>query len=289
MNNTVAISGTTGFLGRELSEFFRQSNHEVIQITRHDFTLSDDKLAEKLDGVGAVFNLAGTPVMQKWTSKVKKDIYQSRVETTRKLVQAIAKTKKKPEIFYSASAVGVYDIYEVHDEFSSNYGNDFLADVCKAWEKEALKLYGQFGIRLIIGRMGVVLGRAGGVFLHISKALKLGVGNKIGDGFQSFPYIHISDFLSAMWYLWKKSSCRGVFNIVAPQLVSNYEFANELNSISGKKILLNPPLWALKSRFGEGVTMFTRGQKVIPRRLKEENFDFLYPDISSTVKELFDV
>ncbi len=251
--------------------------------------LSDDKLAEKINGVGALFHLAGATLMQKWTDKVKKKIYNSRVDTTRKLVQAIAKTTEKPDMFYSASAVGIYDIYEVHDEFSSNYGDDFLADVCQAWEKEALKLYGQFGIRLIIGRMGVVLGRSGGAFPHISKALKLGVGNKIGDGFQNFPYIHISDFLSAMWYLWKKSSCTGVFNIVAPQLVSNYEFADELNSVSGKKVLLNPPLWALKYRFGEGVSMFTHGQKVLPRRLKEENFYFLYPDLSSTLTELFKV
>ncbi len=286
MNNTVAISGTTGFLGRELSDFFRQSNHEVIQITRHYFELDAAQLAEKLTGVGAVFHLAGAPILQRWTSKAKKEIFSSRVDTTRKLVEAIEKMKEKPGMFYSASAVGIYDIYEVHDEFSSNYGNDFLSEVCSAWEKEALKLYGQFGIRLIIGRMGVVLGRSGGAFSHITKALKLGVGNKIGDGFQSFPYIHISDFLSAMWYLWKKSSCTGVFNIVSPQLISNYEFADELNRISGKKILLNTPLWALKSRFGEGVTMFTHGQKVLSRRLKEENFYFLYPDISSTLEEL---
>ena len=287
MNNTVAISGATGFLGRELSDFFRQNDHKVIQITRQDFHLSVDKLAEKLNGVGAVFHLAGGPVLQKWSGKVKKEIFNSRVDSTRNLVEAIAKTEEKPEMFYSASAVGIYDIYEVHDEFSSNYGNDFLSNVCEAWEKEALKLYDQFGIRLIIGRMGVVLGRSGGAFPHISKNIKIGVGNKIGDGFQSFPFIHISDFLSAMWYLWKKSSCTGVFNIVAPQLISNDEFTDELNRISGKKALLNPPLWVLKSRFGEGVTMFTHGQKVLPRRLKEENFYFLYPDISSTLEELF--
>ncbi len=287
MNNTVAISGATGFLGRELTKFFRQSNHEVIEITRHDFQLDAAQLAEKLNGVGAVFHLTGSSILQKWTNKVKKEIFNSRVETTRKLVQAIEKTTEKPEMFFSASAVGIYDIYEVHDEFSSNYGNDFLSEVCASWEKEAMKLYGQFGIRLIIGRMGVVLGRSGGGFPHIAKALKLGIGNKIGDGFQSFPYIHISDFLSAMWYLWKKSSCSGVFNIVSPQLISNYEFAGELNRISGKKVLFNTPLWALKSRFGEGGTIFTYGQKVLPRRLKEENFYFLYPDITSALEELF--
>ncbi len=289
MNNTVAISGASGFLGRELSEFFRQSNQKVIPITRSDFELTDDELAEKLNGVGAVFHFAGAPILQKWTNKAKKEIYNSRVDTTRKLVKAIEKTKEKPGMFFSASAVGIYDIYEVHDEFSSNYGNDFLSEVCADWEKEALKLYGQFGIRLIIGRMGVVLGRSGGAFPHISKALRFGVGNKIGDGFQSFPYIHISDFLSAMWYLWKKSSCTGVFNIVNPQLISNYEFADELNRISGKKVLFNIPLWALKSRFGEGVIMFTHGQKVLSRRLIEENFHFLYPDISSTLEELIKI
>ncbi len=285
--NTVAISGATGFLGRELVKLFFESDQIVIPLMRKDLEGSVEKLAEKIDGVGAIFNLAGVPILQRWTPKAKKKINDSRVNTTRKLVEAVELTKEKPEMFFSASAVGIYDIYEVHDEFSSNYAGDFLADVCTAWEHEALKLYGKHDIRLIIGRLGVVLGRSGGAFPRIKKAMNFGVGNKIGDGFQSFPFIHISDFLSIMWFLWKKSSCTGVFNVVAPQMISNYEFADELNKISEKKPFMNVPVWALKAAFGEGVTMFTTGPKVLPGRLKEENFPFLYPDIKSTLEDLW--
>ncbi len=265
---------------------FSDSGQTVIPLTRADLEGSVEHLAEKLEGVGAIFHFAGETIFQKWTPKAKKEISDSRINTTRKLVEAVELTKEKPQMFFSASATGIYDIYEVHDEFSSSYSNDFLAEVCTAWEREALKLYGKYGIRLIIGRLGVVLGRSGGAFPRIEKALRFGIGNKIGDGFQGFPFIHIDDFKSAMWYLWKKSTCTGVFNFVAPQLLSNYEFADELIRISGKKTFMNVPVWALKIGFGEGASMFTRGSKVLPRRLKEENFPFLYPDITGALKNL---
>jgi len=286
IKNTVAVSGVTGFLGKELVGLLEDSGQIVMPITREDIEGDVEKLAEKIEGVGALFNFAGEPVFQRWTSKAKKRILDSRVNTTRKLVEAVELMNEKPKMFFSASAVGIYDIYEVHDEFSSVYDKTFFAEVCTAWEREAMKLYGKYGIRLIIGRLGVVLGRSGGAFPIIKKAIQFGVGNKIGDGFQSFPFIHIADLLSAIWYLWKKSTCTGVFNIVAPQLLSNYEFADAMINVSGKKPITNVPLWVLKAGLGEGVEIFTKGQKVLPNRLKEENFHFLFPDITSTLEDL---
>ncbi len=284
--NTVAISGATGFLGRELVKLFFESDQIVIPLMRKDMEGSVEKLSEKIDGVGAIFHLSGEPILQRWTAGTKKRILESRVNTTRKLVEAVELTKEKPEMFFSASAVGIYDVYEVHDEFSSSYAGDFLANVCTAWEQEALKLYNKHGIRLIIGRLGAVLGKSGGAFPKMKKAMNFGVGNKIGDGFQSFPFIHISDFVSIMWFLWKKSSCTGVFNIVAPQMISNYELADEMVNITGKRPFINTPVWALKAAFGEGVTMFTTGPKVLPGRLKQENFPFQFPDIHTTLEDL---
>jgi uncharacterized protein (TIGR01777 family) len=282
----VAVSGVTGFLGGELKRLFERSDQKVIPLSRDDFEKGVDHLSQKINGVSAVFHFAGEPVLQKWTKKAKKKIYDSRVGTTGLLVKAVELTEDKPDMFFSASAVGIYDVYEVHDEFSTVYGDDFLANVCKDWEKEALKLYDKHGIRLIIGRMGAVLGRNGGAWPQVMKALNMGIGNKVGDGYQAFPFIHIDDFLTAMWYLWKKSSCTGVFNIVTPRLVSNGEFSEELLKVTGKKVMLNAPEWMLRVKFGEGVRLFTHGQKVLPLRLMEDRFSFLYPDISSVVKEL---
>ena len=286
-NNMVAVSGATGFLGKELVRLFFKSDQIVIPLMRKDFEGSVEELSEKINGVGAIFHFAGEPVLQRWTSGTKKKILESRVKTTRMLVEAVEMADDKPDVFFSASAVGIYDIYEVHDEFSSNYENDFLTEVCLAWEREAMKLFGKYDIRLVIGRLGVVLGNAGGAFPGIKKAMQMGVGNKIGDGFQGFPFIHIADFLTAMWFLWKRSSCKGVFNIVAPQMVSNYEFADELVRVSGKKPFMNVPVWALKAVFGEGASMFTKGPKVVPGRFQNVNFPFQYPDIRSTLEDLW--
>ena len=286
--NMVAISGVTGFLGKELVRLFFESDQIVIPLMRSDLEGSVEKLAEKIDGVGAIFNLAGTPVIRRWTAKTKKQIFDSRIETTRRLVEAVELTKEKPDMFFSASAVGIYDIYEVHDEFSSTYAGDFLSDVCIAWEREAMKLYGRHDIRLVIGRLGVVLGNSGGVFPKIKRAMDFRIGNKIGDGFQGLPFIHIADFLTAMWFFWKKSTCTGVFNIVAPQMLSNYEFADELIRISGKKPFFSIPVWLLKAVFGEGSEMFTKGPKVIPGRLHDANFPFRFPDIKRVLEDLWE-
>ncbi|NPA36249.1 MAG: TIGR01777 family protein [Chlorobi bacterium] len=284
--NTVAISGITGFLGGELASLFERSNQTVIPLMRRDFDRGEKHLSHKINGVNAVFHFAGEPVLKKWTLKNKKNIYDSRVNTTGMLVKAVEMAKDKPKMFFSASAVGIYDIYEVHDEFSSIYADDFLANVCKDWEREAMKLYNKYGIRLIIGRMGTVLGKKGGAWKQVMKALNLKVGNKVGDGYQTFPFIHIDDLLSIMWYLWKKSDCTGVFNIVAPQLTSNSEFSDELLRATGRSVLFNVPQWILRMKFGEGVRMFTHGQKVLPTRLMEERYHFLYPDIKSTIEAL---
>jgi uncharacterized protein (TIGR01777 family) len=283
---TVAISGVTGFIGKALRDFFARNHHRVIPLTREKFSWSVDRLAREMEGVGAIYHLAGAPVLRKWNTRGRKVITSSRVDTTHKLVEAIRLMSEKPDLFFSASAVGIYDPYEVHDEFSSHYSNDFLSEVCQSWEKEALQLLGDEHTRLIIGRLGVVLDAHGGAFPRMMQPFKWGVGNIIGHGYQSFSFIHLNDVLGACWYLWKKSSCTGVFNLVAPELVSYEEFAHILAKELNTKVRFRIPEKMLSMRFGAASRLLTLGQKVLPTRLMNEQYPFEFPDMTSAIAHL---
>lgn len=172
--NRIAICGITGFIGQKLSVFLADNNYQVVPITRKELAFSPRQLANLLKGCEAIINLAGAPVLKRWSDTWKKEIFNSRVHSTAKLTEAIKLTSKKPKVFISASAVGIYDPYDVHDEFSTQYATDYLGEVCQAWEAEALKLKDEF--RLCIIRLGVVLGKDGGAFPMMLKPFKFGLG-----------------------------------------------------------------------------------------------------------------
>lgn len=285
-NNKIAISGATGFIGSALNSFFAKNNFTVVKINRSDFSHSPKKLANKIKGCNIIVNLAGAPVNHKWTDSYKNEILASRINTTRKLVRAIGILEQKPELFISASAVGIYDSFEVHDEFSTNYDNNFLGSVCRKWEAEAFKSRSFSNVRLCIIRLGVVLGKEGGAFPKIVKPFRYGFGAKLGDGHQLFPYIHINDVLSAIWYLIKNEEASGIYNLVAPQMISNLEFTAALQQKLKKSLLPSIPESLIRFMYGEGAETILTGQKVIPKRLQNNGFIFEYPDITSVISNL---
>ena len=278
----IAISGITGMIGQALSDHLLGNDHCVTGIGRQDFQNGVEHLAEKLKGIDAVINLAGAPLLQRWSQKNKTEILRSRVDTTAALVTAMNQMSAPPGCFIAASAVGIYDPYEVHDEYSTAYDDDFPAEVCKAWEQEALKVDAD-KVRLSIMRLGVVLSQSGGALKKMLLPFRLGLGGKIGEGFQPMPFIHIADLTNAIEWLVLHPQEKGVFNMVAPSMVSNEEYTKALGIVLHRPTFMTIPEFALKMIYGDAAQILTKGQKVLPKRLREDGFVFEFPDIHSAL------
>ncbi|WP_430815554.1 TIGR01777 family oxidoreductase [Carboxylicivirga sp. RSCT41] len=287
IHNKVAISGATGFIGTALSNFLECNGFEVVRLKRHHFGRGSGQLDRLIADCSVIINLAGAPVAaKKWTRAYKSEILNSRIHTTERLVKAIHNMTTKPDVFISCSAVGIYDSYEVHDEFSTNYADDFLGQVCQQWEARAFRAQTMDKVRLCIVRMGVVLGNEGGAFTRMARPFKFGLGCKLGDGHQVFPFIHLNDVLSAFWYLIKRKESHGIYNLVAPQMISNLEITEAMQKRTRKSLLPSVPKAALRLLYGEGAEILLVGQKVVPKRLEREGFHFAFPDFKSVLDDL---
>ncbi len=281
----VAISGITGLVGGALSDRLLANDHSVTGLVREDFKSGIPHLIEKLDGIDAVVHLAGAPLLKRWTPKWKETILRSRTDTTSMLVSAMNEMPVPPSTFVSASAVGIYDTFEVHDEYSTAYADNFLADVCTAWENEAMKVDSQ-KVRLSIVRLGVVLSTDGGALKQMLLPFKLGLGGEIGGGLQPMPFIHIEDLVKGIEWIITHPDKKGIFNMVAPQMISNAEFTKTLASVLHRPAVMTVPEWGLRLLYGEAAMVLTTGQKVISHRLSKEGFQFDFPDIETTLSDL---
>ena len=281
----ICLTGGTGFLGSRLSHLFKQNNMEVVNITRADFNKEVSFIAHKMEGSQMLINLAGAPILGRWTKSYKKSIRDSRVLTTNKLVQAILLMEIKPEIVMSASAVGIYDTIYEHDEFSDRLGNDFLASVCQEWEAALAPLL-QTDIKLAVVRLGIVLDTKQGALAKMILPFKLGLGTIVGDGTQPFPCIHIDDVLSAIWYILKNPKSGGIYNLVAPEMVPNRYFSKTLGKKLHRPVIFRAYSFILKMALGEGADALLKGQKVRPRRLLEQGYPFHFPTIDAILEDL---
>ncbi|WP_430932800.1 TIGR01777 family oxidoreductase [Saccharicrinis sp. 156] len=281
----ICLTGGTGFLGSRIGLFFKENGFEVVNISRQDFKGSPKTIADKIEGANMLINLAGAPILKKWTSSYKKTIRDSRVETTKLLVEAIGLAKNKPSIVLSSSAVGIYDDVYEHDEFSDRLGDDFLASVCKDWES-ALAPLTSMNVKLAVMRIGVVLDAKQGALAKMLPSFKMGLGAVVGDGLQSFPCIHINDFLSAIWYILKNPESNGVYNLVAPDMVSNQYFSKKLGQKLNRPVLFKASKFMMKMVFGDGASVLLKGQKVKPQRLLDLNFPFQFPTVDAMLDDL---
>lgn len=272
----IAISGSTGYIGGAIKKSLENQNNKVIPLTRHDFHEGVHHLIKKMKDVDIIINLAGESIKGKWTDTKKQNILSSRIQITRLLVTAINKMDNPPKLFVSASSVAIYDNIEVHDEFSFLYGRDFLADVCKFWEKEVHRIERE-EVKSVILRLGMVLSSKGGVLKQLLPYFKFGVGTVMGDGKQFFPWIHMDDVIGVINTLIEKRQMVGIYNLVAPQLIRNYTFSLTLSSIVNRPLLIKLPDFVLKMFYGESATVLMDGQQVIPHRLIAEEYDFIYP------------
>ncbi len=296
---TITLTGATGFLGTLLVERLRQDGHEIRILTRSPRTglasgvrafLWDASRAEppeeSLDGVDAVIHLAGETVNQRWTAEAKQRIRESRVQSTRLLVQALSTRSQRPATLLSGSAIGIYGQRgnEVVREESSA-GDGFLAEVGKEWEREA-NLARSLGIRVALLRTGVVFHPAGGALGQMLPVFRLGLGGNLGDGQQWMSWIHWEDWVESVVWLLQANTVAGPVNLTAPGAVRNEEFTSALGRVLQRPAFLPVPRFALRTLFGEMAAIILDSQRVEPAVLEKAGYSFRHPTLEAALRKL---
>ena len=281
---TIAMSGASGFVGSRLTAAFQQRGWKTIPLSREDFKLAPVELAKRLLPADIIVNLAGAPIIERWTEEYKRIMYASRVDVTRKIVDACSLLETKPKLLISTSAIGYYANHGVHTEEEYVKADGFLGSLTQAWEEAALKA-GEIGMRVVIFRFGVVLGREGGALKKMLTPFKAGLGGTIGDGSQPFSWVHIDDLIRAYDKVIQDTTCEGVYNLTAPEPTTNKGLTVALGKALRKPTIFKVPQFVLRLQFGEGAQVLTKGQTVIPKRLLDNGFQFTFSDIDSAVKD----
>lgn len=280
----IAVTGAGGFIGKKLSSYLKSRGNEMRSLPRVNEDTSPAVLAEALSGVDVVINLAGAPIVSRWTKEYKKMLFDSRIITTRKIVEAINLLERKPELFISASAVGIYAPEGEQTEFKFEMADDYLAEICSSWEKEAKNAVPFTRVAII--RLGIVLGKDGGALQRMLPLFKLGVGGKIASGRQGFSWIHITDLVRAIQFIIENPKASGEFNFTATEVVTNEKFTKVLAGILNRPALFTVPAFALKLIFGEGAIAVTGGQFAPPKHLLDEGFQFSFPKLEGTLLDI---
>jgi uncharacterized protein len=274
----IAVTGAGGFIGKRLCLFLEELKFEVVRISRRDF--EGERLNEIIRSCEGVINLAGESIGGIWTQRKREAIYNSRILTTRKLVQAINQFGTKMSVFVQVSAVGIYDKVHVHDEESTLFDDGFLSKVVIDWEGELKELVKE-NLRICILRLGIVLDENGGVLKMLEKPFRMGFSIGISSD-EDFPFIHMIDLLEIFKETINNPGLSGVINAVAPERVSIRKFFRLLSEKSSKRVLWVQPK-VLKFMMGESAGLITSGQRVIPGRLQKLNFQFLCKDADTAL------
>ena len=288
----IAIAGATGFVGSRLVEQLQAQGHEVVIFTRSPQQASNrfgraqivgynplqsGAWQESISGCDAVVNLAGEPIAEKrWTPDHKRTILESRQIGTQKIVEAISLASVKPSVLINASAIGYYGTSETSkfDE-TSPAGKDFLAEVCTAWETAAQTVTAT-GTRLVILRMGIVLGENGGVLGKMLAPFSAFVGGPIGSGKQWFSWVHRDDVVKLIIQAITDTQIAGVYNATAPNPVTMEAFSQTLGTVMNRPSWLPVPNFALEAMLGEGAIVVLQGQQVVPTHTLAQGFNFQY-------------
>jgi len=282
----VSISGSTGLIGRELIDTYKDKGLTFRIINRDSIKLPDKEFLEtKIEGADAVINLAGAPILKRWTDSYRKEIFNSRIETTRLIANAIVQAKIKPKVFISNSAIGIYDTLNVHTEESTGFSDNFLGKVCRDWEAEALAAVGN--TRIVLLRTGVVLSSKGGALKAAYGPFSFGLGGIIGKGDQAFSWIHIRDLMHIYQMILENDNIRGVVNAVAPNPTTNFHFTKTFGKVLNQITVFKIPLSALKIIYGDAASILTEGQNVIPEKLLKNGFEFEFPTIEKALLNLY--
>ncbi len=300
------LLGCTGFIGKELVPALLKEGHQLCIVSRKDINnlkiniaidkfkflkinlsikqnWSNENLISNLKDSDGIINLMGEPIAdKKWTSSQKEEIEKSRINSTKFLMETLKKYRINPTVIINGSAIGFYgtSLTKEFDE-NSECGNDFLANLCKKWEKVAIEK--PFFSRLVIFRIGIVLEAEGGALGKMLPIFKIGLGGPIGDGKQWMSWIHRSDLCGLIINALVDKKFSGVFNAVAPEPVLMKDFSKILGKCLKRPNLLPVPGTVLKLLLGDGAKLVLEGQKVLSIKLQEKIYKFKYPLLEKAI------
>ena len=303
------LTGCTGFIGRELIPLLIKEGHSLTVLSRQSkerlkaiandqsinviqmnpadsSSWSKEEIQNSLKSCEGVINLAGEPIAEKrWTENQCKEIKNSRIETTKNLIENLRNQKKPPKVLINASAIGFYGSHpQTKFTEESISGDDFLASLCNEWESIAKNK--PRSTRLVIIRIGIVLAKDGGALGKMLPIFRAGLGGPIGDGKQWMSWIHRTDFCNLISESIKNSAWSGVINGVAPNPVRMNEFSSSLGQVLGRPSLLAVPGPILKLILGDGARVVLEGQNVSNQRLNKLKFKFSFPTINDAFQAI---
>lgn len=296
----VLVTGATGFIGRRLVGALAERGHRVTAFVRSERQVPEfpsplravvwnaaapGTWCDVLSEVDAVVHLTGEQAVGvRWTVEAKRRIESSRVDTTRALVAAIAAASPVPRVLVSASAVGYYGAREGASSVdeSATPGSDFLARLCVAWEGEALEAASS-GVRVVLARLGIVLGKGGGALDEMAKPFRLFAGGPIGSGEQVISWVHVDDVIGMLMRSVEDDGISGPVNVVAPGAVTQAELARAIGKALGRPSWLRVPGAALRLRFGEGAEPLLTGQRAVPGKMKAAGYVWHHASVESAL------
>lgn len=297
MRKRVAIYGVTGFVGKGLAGMLSADGWEVIAVSRkgtgqiNGVNGWSSPEAVDLSSCDAVINLAGEPVDQRWTRRIRRALHSSRVDVTDQIVQKISSLapESRPRVLLNASAVGYYGGRgdEMLDENSAR-GSGYLADLCDLWEKSAMQA-GPLGVRVVRFRIGVVLGKDGRAFQKLLFAFKAGLGGRLGTGKQWVPWIHIDDLRRAIVFAVNDPEFEGAANATAPHPETNASLTGKLAKAVRRWVFLPVPGFVLKLLLGGFGGALLEGQRAMPKTLLDAGFQFQFPHLEDALRDLLAV
>jgi uncharacterized protein (TIGR01777 family) len=306
----VVIAGGTGFLGNPLAWAWAEESHDVRVLTRslppgqaqHESGTGKPGItrvgwqpdgtagtvARELDGAAAVVNLAGESIAGgRWTAARKQALRDSRILSTRTLVNALAATPNPPSTFISGSGIGYYgDRGNEPLTESSSPGDDFLAHLCVEWEAEARRAE-TAALRVIVIRTGLVLEKSGGVLPQMMRPFRFFAGGHVGSGRQYMPWVHRLDWIEMVRWIVDTPAVKGAVNVSAPHPVTNAEFARALGRAIRRPALLPAPRFALKIALGEMADAVLASQRALPGVPLSHGYHFRYPEIDIAFRGIF--
>lgn len=294
----VLLTGGTGFIGKELCHSLLAKNHHLTVFSRKpdkvaalcgDSVKAISQLQQltTADSFDAIINLAGEGIADaRWSKSRKRQLLDSRIDTTKQLIAYIKRAQNKPEILISGSAVGYYGNSgsKILNEQSLPH-QEFSHHLCSLWESAALEAE-RFSVRTCIVRTGLVIGNDGGFIKRILLPFKLGLGGPIADGSQWMSWVHLTDFIGIIDKLLNSGTLQGVFNASAPEPVTNAVFTKTLAQVVNRPAFIPAPALLLKILLGEMAELLISGQRVLPTRLEKAGFEFKFKSLTSALTDV---
>ena len=282
----VAVTGATGTIGREVARRLRERGDEVVAVSRDPGSAGTEAVGWDgldLSGFDGVINLAGSPIDQRWSDEGKKKIRESRIDSTRRVVDALRAADPRPRVLVSQSAEGYYPRSNDPVREDSPPGSGFLSEVVATWEAEANKA-AELGVRVVTPRTGVVLAREGGALPKMLTPFKLGVGGPVAGGSQAFPWIDVGDAAGALIFLLDNEAASGAVNVVAPDRHTNRTFTKTLGKVIKRPTVFPVPSFAIKMLYGEMGSTVTEGSNPDPSKLEQLGYRYEKPRLEDALR-----